>query len=86
MVSVAGAVGHPAPTTFHPDRTALAQVACEGSDPDDDRLDGVPCEWEGVAELCIYDDTEEAIWWCPWGHENYADRTDFPILTKGSDA
>lgn len=36
-----------------------------------------PCTFEGLADLAVFDQTREALWWCPLGHENSERYGDF---------
>lgn len=51
-----------------PDRILSEPVICAHLEttPDGD----VPCGWEGIADIAVFLDTSEALWWCPAGHEN----------------
>ncbi len=52
-----------------PDRFVNHQGICDGMA----EFDGFqyPCPFNGVVSVALFDDTEEAIWHCPTGHENY---------------
>ena len=44
---------------------------CEGKSGDEDDWDLFrPCKFAGEVDLLIFDDTREALWHCPEGHEN----------------
>lgn len=54
-----------------PNRIVQRAVKCAGVRGDeDDWEDRTPCGWEGIADVLISDDTEEALWFCPGEHEN----------------
>ena len=59
----------PAEEGFTPDRTELHPVICHALIPTEGGPD-VECGWGGIEVVAIYDDTREALWWCPAGHEN----------------
>ena len=52
-------------------RTRRIIGQCEGSVGDENHWDAHrPCPFEGEVELVIHDDSREALWRCPDGHEN----------------
>ncbi len=54
-----------------PDREYLASVECAATIGDEDDWEHeAPCPFAGTATVLVYDDTEEAFWYCPDGHEN----------------
>lgn len=67
--------GHPplealAPATDDtPDRVVTREVECLATITDEDGNEAT-CPFAGVADVAVFDDTEEALWVCPDGHEN----------------
>ena len=54
-----------------PDRTILSHVICYAS-INDDYGNEKECRFEGIVQVCVWDDTEEALWVCPdCGNERY---------------
>ena len=53
-----------------PDELVQRTVRCAHLTPDEDSIHDLPCGWEGIADLAVFDDTREVLWWCPEGHEN----------------
>lgn len=55
-----------------PDRVVLRKVRCDEYVDDWDDFDYLNhCDWSGMWEVSFWDDTQEAGWTCPNGHENY---------------
>lgn len=52
-----------------PDRILREAVRCTTELTDDDD-NTVVCGWEGVADVAVWLETGEALFWCPDDHEN----------------
>lgn len=52
-----------------PDRILTETVEC-GHVEDDADGRPVQCVFAGVADVAVFMDTGEHLWWCPAGHEN----------------
>jgi len=54
-----------------PSRVVRREVECAGTAGDqDDWTDSSRCQFAGMVDVAVFDDTEEALWYCPDGHEN----------------
>ena len=60
-----------------PTRLRVIDGECSHHEPDPDTSDGIPCDFAGEVTVALFDDTEEAIWVCPSGHENSERWVDF---------
>ena len=52
-----------------PDRVVNRTIECSATITDDFDHEAV-CPFAGPADVAVFEDTREALWVCPFGHEN----------------